>query len=273
MTPAEFFALLSFGFAIGLLGSALGVGGGVFMVPFLVLALKLPMHQAVAASLACIVATSCAVAAVNVERGLANIRLGVALELTTALGSIFGALAASSLPGGTVRGLFAWALFPLSALMMTKGLGLLPAAKARASLPATPFDGTFYDPAVSAQVSYKVRRMAPAAGVSFFAGSLSGLLGIGGGIIQVPMMNLACGVPMKAAAATSNFIIGVSAAASALVFFRRGLMPGEVAGAAVAGVLLGSFAGIRVLYRAKAEKLQALFGLLALLTGIMMLAG
>lgn len=273
MTPAELSALLGFGFVIGLLGSALGVGGGVFMVPFLALALGLPMHQAVAASLACIVATSCAVAAVNIERGLANLRLGVTLELTTALGSIAGALVASSLPGETVRRLFAYALFPVALLMLAKALKLLPSPRVGLDRPASAFDAAFYDPAAAAHVPYKVRGVGPASGVSFFAGTLSGLLGIGGGIIQVPVMNLACGVPMKAAAATSNFIIGVSAAASALVYYRRGLMPPGVTAAAVAGVLLGSFAGMRVLYRARAERLQAAFALLLLLVGVKMLRG
>lgn len=262
--------LLGFGVLIGLLGSALGVGGGIFMVPFLVLALKLPMHQAVAVSLAAIVATSSAVAAVNVERGLANIRLGITLELTTALGSIVGALAASRLPGGLLQLLFALMLFPVAALMLLKGLRP-PRAAAAAAGPATAFDGAFFDPAVSAQTPYRVRNMAPASFVSFFAGSLSGLLGIGGGIVQVPVMTLLCGVPMKAAAATSNFIIGVSAAASAYVYFGRGQFPLEITALAVAGVLAGSFLGMRLLYRARSEKLQLAFALLVLLTGVKML--
>ncbi len=262
--------LLGFGVLIGLLGSALGVGGGIFMVPFLVLVLKLPMHQAVAASLAAIVATSSAVAAVNVERGLANIRLGITLELTTALGSIAGALVASRLPGGLLQLLFALMLFPVSVLMLLKGLRPARAA-APAAGPATAFDGAFFDPAASAHTPYQVRNMAPASFISFFAGSLSGLLGIGGGIVQVPVMNLLCGVPMKAAAATSNFIIGVSAAASAYVYFGRGHFPLEITALAVAGVLAGSFLGMRLLYKARSEKLQVAFAVLVLLTGVKML--
>jgi uncharacterized membrane protein YfcA len=121
LSALNFSFLLFFGVAIGLAGSALGIGGGIFMVPFLVLALKIPIHQAVAASLVAIVATSSAVAAVNVERGLANIRLGVTLEVTTALGSIAGALAAGRLPAGAMQLLFALMLFPVAALMFLKG--------------------------------------------------------------------------------------------------------------------------------------------------------
>ena len=272
-TAINFLGLIAFGVFIGLLGSSMGVGGGIFMVPFLVLALKLPMHQAVAASLVAIVATSSAVAAVNVERGLANIRLGIALEVTTALGSIAGALIAGRLPGGVLQLLFALLLFPVSAMMFLKARGLLkkkvPAASAASRTSA--LDSGFFDPAIAAHTPYAVRNMAPASFISFFAGSLSGLLGIGGGIVQVPLMNLMCGVPMKAAAATSNFIIGVSAAASAYVYFRKGLIPLELTAVIVVGVLIGSFLGVYLLYRAKSEKLQLLFSALTLLVGLKML--
>lgn len=272
-TALNFTGLLAFGVFIGLLGSVLGIGGGIFMVPLLVLGLKVPMHQAVAASLVAIVATSSAVAAVNVERGLANIRLGITLEVTTALGSIAGALLAGRLPGGILQLLFAIILFPVSAMMFMKGRGLLTkhGRVPHAGAKPTAFDSGFFDPAVQAHTPYAVRNMAPASAVSFFAGSLSGLLGIGGGIVQVPLMNLMCGVPMKAAAATSNFIIGVSAAASAYVYFRKGIIPLELTAVIVVGVLIGSFLGIYALYRARSEKLQIIFSALTLLVGIKML--
>jgi len=276
LTALNSLALLGFGVAIGLLGAALGVGGGIFMVPFLVLVFDIPIHQAVAASLAAIVATSSAVAAVNVERGLANIRLGIALEVTTALGSVAGALLANRLSGPSVQLLFGLTLLPVSVLMFLKGRRALrhgPAASGARAAKSSAFDAAFYDPAAGGHTNYGVRNMAPASGISFFAGSLSGLLGIGGGVVQVPVMNLLCGVPMKAAAATSNFIIGVSAAASAFVYFRRGLMPLELTGVIVTGVLLGSFLGIYALYRARSEKLQIIFSVLTLLVGLKMLFG
>ena len=268
----NFSALLGFGACIGLLGSALGVGGGIFMVPFLVLALKVPIHQAVAASLAAIVATSSAVAAVNVERGLANIRLGITLEVTTAIGSIAGALLANRLPGSAVQLLFGLTLLPVSVLMFLKGRRSLEARPAAgAAVKASAFDSAFFDPAAGGHTPYAVENMAPASAISFFAGSLSGLLGIGGGVVQVPVMNLLCGVPMKAAAATSNFIIGVSAAASAYVYFRKGLMPLELTAVIVVGVLIGSFVGIYALYRLRSEKLQMAFSALTLLVAVKML--
>jgi uncharacterized membrane protein YfcA len=271
LNALNFLGLIFFGIFIGLLGSSMGVGGGIFMVPFLVLALKIPIHQAVAASLVAIVATSSAVAAVNVERGLANIRLGITLEVTTALGSIAGALIASRLPAGAMQLMFALMLFPVSVLMFLKGRA---APAAAAPVPAgrrSAFDSAFFDPAAAAHTPYAVRNIVPASAISFFAGSLSGLLGIGGGIVQVPVMNLLCGVPMKAAAATSNFIIGVSAAASAYVYFRKGLIPLELTAVIVTGVLIGSFLGIYALYRTRSEKLQLAFSLLTLLVGLKML--
>lgn len=272
-TLLNYLLLLGFGVLIGLLGSALGVGGGIFMVPFLVLVMKLPIHQAVAASLAAIVATSSAVAAVNVERGLANIRLGITLEVTTAVGSIAGALIANKLSGPAIQLLFALMLFPVSALMFGKGWKGLraPAAAPAAAGGGSAFDSAFFDPAAGGHTPYAVRNMAPASAISFFAGSLSGLLGIGGGIVQVPVMNLLCGVPMKAAAATSNFLIGVSAAASAYVYFRKGLVPFELTAVIVAGVLIGSFAGIYALYKTRSEKLQIVFSALTLGVAVKML--
>ena len=277
LTALNFSVLFFFGTFIGLAGSALGIGGGIFMVPFLVLALKIPMHQAVADSLVAIVATSSAVAAVNVERGLANIRLGITLEVTTALGSLAGALAAGYLPAAALRLLFALMLFPVSALMFLKGGAALKKTAVKAApapaRKATAFDSAFFDPALAAHTPYSVKDIVPASFISFFAGSLSGLLGIGGGIVQVPVMNLLCGVPMKAAAATSNFIIGVSAAASAYVYWCKGLIPPELTAVIVTGVLLGSFLGIYALYRARSGKLQLAFGALALLAGVKMLTG
>ncbi|MFA6317232.1 MAG: sulfite exporter TauE/SafE family protein [Elusimicrobiota bacterium] len=264
--------LAAFGFLIGILGSVLGVGGGIFIVPLLVLWLGIPVHHAIAVSLVAIVATSSAVASVNVERGLANMRLGVVLEMTTALGSIAGALVANMLPGRVVQLLFSLMLFPVAGAMFLKSVRPPKPLPAAGPLPAKgPLDAAFFDPSLARETSYAVRRIVPASMVSFVAGSLSGLLGLGGGIIQVPLMNILCGVPIKAAAATSNFLIGVSAAASALIFLRRGLVAPELAAVIVVGVLLGSFVGIQVLFRAKSERIQLGFSVLVLLVAVRML--
>jgi len=268
--------LVIFGFFIGVLGSVMGVGGGIFIVPMLVLALGIPIHQAVAVSLAAIVASSSAVASVNVERGLANMRLGVALEVTTALGSIAGALLAGRLSSNIIQLLFALVLFPVSAGMFMKGRRALKHGRARSAPAAADgipgvFDSEFFDHSIDSRTSYRVKNMAPASFISFFAGGLSGLLGLGGGIIQVPMMNLLCGVPIKAAAATSNFLIGVSAAASLFIYLKKGYLVPELAAVIVIGVLLGSFAGIYILYKARSEKIQMAFSALVFIVAVKML--
>ena len=275
LTLLNFSALVAFGFVIGLLGSVLGIGGGVFMVPFLVLALKIPIHQAVAVSLVAIAATSSAVASVNVERGLTNMRLGIVFETTMALGSVLSALVASRLPARSVQLLFALALFPISAMMFMKGWRAFggPKDEFHAAGPAAggKFDAVFFDPAHKGERAYKVKNVLPGSLFSFFGGTLSGLLGLGGGIVQVPVMTLMCGVPMKAAAATSNFMIGVSAAASAFVYFKKGYILPELASVIVIGVLLGSFVGIHALYRARSEKIQMAFSVITLLVAVKML--
>ena len=279
LNPVNFSLRALFGFFIGALGSVLGVGGGIFVVPLLVLALGIPIHQAIAVSLVAIVATSSAVASVNVERGLANMRLGVVLEVTTVLGSIAGALLASRLPADLVRLLFALLLFAVSVSMFLKARSFLKRApgtfsgqgpaKVRGKA-AGVFDSAFFDPSIDSHTAYRVKNMAPASFISFFAGGLSGLLGVGGGVIQVPVMNLLCGVPFKAAAATSNFLIGVSAAASLFIYLRKGYLIPDLAAVLVIGVLLGSFAGVHILYKAGSGKIQAVFSVFVFLVAVKM---
>ena len=273
----NFSVLVTFGFFVGILGSVMGVGGGIFIVPALVLALGIPIHQAIAVSLVAIVATSSAVASVNVERGLANIRLGVTLEMTTAIGSIAGALVSGLLASNIVQSLFSMALFLVAVSMFLKGRRVLKhgyqsRAFVSTEAPGGVFDSEFFDPAINSHTAYRVKNIAPASFISFFAGGLSGLLGLGGGIVQVPVMNLMCGVPIKAAAATSNFLIGVSAAASAFIYFKRGYLIPDLAAVVVIGVLLGSFAGILILYKVRSEKIQIAFSVLVFITAIKMLA-
>ncbi len=263
-----------FGVFVGVLGSALGIGGGVFTVPLLTLAFGLPIHQAIGVSLVAIAAASSAVASVNVERGLTNLRLGIVFETTMALGSLFSALIASRLPGGILRTAFALALLPISFSMFLRGRSALRAGPPPDLLPEGPassFDSGFFDHSTGGRRSYSVKNVLPASFLSFFGGGLSGLLGLGGGVVQVPVMTMLCGVPMKAAAATSNFMIGVSAAASAFIYYRKGHIPVEACGVMVVGVLVGSFAGMTLLYKARSERLQMVFAAAMLIIALKML--
>ena len=265
--------LVLLGTAVGILGSVFGLGGGIFLIPALVLYFKLPMHLAIAASLVTIIATSSAVAAVNVERGLANMRLGMSLEVSTSIGAVAGAFLASRLSTGTLQLLFSLLLFFTAFTMLKKGLASLRGGGFDEDVPVAQLGelgGEYFDPATGKTVSYGMKNMPAAAVISVVAGAVSGLLGIGGGVIQVPLMHLVCSVPLKAAAATSNFMLGVTAATSALIFYRQGAVSPQITALLVIGVLAGSAAGMKILAGVKSDKLQLVFSLLVFAIAIKM---
>ena len=240
ITGASLAGLAVAGSAAGFLGAILGIGGSVFLVPAMVLFFGLAMRQAVAAGLVAVIATSSSVAALNVERGWANMRLGMVLELATVVGAIAGAHYAAMLPARFLIGLFG-ALTLLMSILLWRGPR---EEKEEFNEDARgPLDAEYYDPAHHAKVSYHVRNLPAGMTVAVVAGSISGMLGVGGGIFKVPALHLFCGVPMKAAAATGNFMIGVTAAASAFLYYRRGDMDVVPTSAVVLGVIMGSMAG------------------------------
>jgi uncharacterized membrane protein YfcA len=280
LTPLNALAVVLAGGVTGVLGALLGTGGGVFLIPALVLVLGVPMHYAVATSLVSVIATSSAVASTNVERGTANMRLGMTLEIATALGAIAGGLTAGWLAARTLEGLFAVVLLP-TASFMWRGRG---ESDAGADL-AEPSDdaeaigardevgalgASYFDEAEGGHVAYGVRRVWAGMAVSFVAGNLSGLLGIGGGIFKVPGLHLLCGVPIKAAAATSNFMIGVTAAASAFLYYGRGEVRPALTSAAVLGVMGGSALGTVLNRRIRGGHVRKLFAGLLVAVAVQM---
>lgn len=270
--------LILAGAAAGLLGSLLGLGGGILIIPMLVLVLHVPMHIAIATSLLCVIATSSAAASKNVSRGIANVRLGMTMELWTVVGALAGSLLAGRLSGSTLTLIFGVAM-GIMALPMARGVpdqgpeeieedeDLEPAPEGFvASL-----DGHYFDPAEGKEVSYRVRRLPVAIAASSVAGVLSGLLGVGGGIVKVPVLTLYCDVPMKAAAATSNFMIGVTAVASALVYYGRGDVSPFISAASVVGVFVGSRAGSLVAGRVRGTTLRRVFAVVMILIAIQLI--
>lgn len=276
MSPLITLFLLSTGFAGGLIGAMLGLGGGIIIVPLLVLGLDVPMHSAVATSLLCVIATSSAAASSNLRKGLANPRLGITLELSTVLGGIAGGLVAGNLEARTLMAIFGIALL-LMVVPLARGRDSLDQPIAE-TLPDTPrqsfmsqLGGSYFDQADGRQVGYEVRRIEAAVGVSGAAGILSGLLGVGGGIVKVPVMTSFCGVPMKAAAATSNFMIGVTAVASAILYYGRGEVIAGITGATVLGVFAGSRLGAKVASKVRGVTLRRLFAVVMIVVAIQML--
>jgi uncharacterized protein len=273
-TPFAFTAaVLAFSVGAGLLGSLLGLGGGIILVPVLTLVLKVDIRYAVGASIVSVIATSSGAAAAYVRDRMANLRVAMFLELATTAGALTGALLAGVVGG---RGLYLTfgAVMAYSALaMMRKMGGRAPSAEPPADALADRLNlhGSYWDESLGREVEYRVCRPATGLGLMYVAGTVSGLLGIGSGSLKVPAMDLAMRLPLKVSTATSNFMIGVTAAASAGVYFARGDIDPFIAGPVCVGVTLGAFAGSRYLSKIKSTWLRGLFVLVLLWVSFEML--
>jgi uncharacterized membrane protein YfcA len=278
------------GFGAGVFGSLLGLGGGILIVPLLTVGFGVPFREAVGVSLVCVIVTSSAAAGVYLERHTANLRLGMLLEVFTATGALVGGLVAFLLPERALAGLFAALLAYTAFSMLRRGRaqGAAPSTPAAASLAAaadgrgaadgpraarSPGQDAGPDAGQStrsladtvAGPGYRPRRLGAGAGGSLGAGVISALLGVGGGIVKVPLMHLVMGVPLKVATATSNLMIGVTAAASAVVYLLRGGIDPYIAGPTAVGVFAGAMVGSRLASRIDVRILRLLFvGVLAL---------
>ncbi len=269
MTLESFFLILTGGFVTGILGALLGIGGGVFLVPYLVLFLHIPIHQAIATGIVSAIATSSAAAAVNVERRFTNIRLGMFLEVATTVGAILGGFAAIALSSSTLSKMFGILLFVV-AFLMTRKIRVGEDAASTAEQKGW-IGGTYFDPATRGEVQYTVQRLPLGLTISLIAGNISGMLGIGGGVIKVPAMTLFCAVPMKAATATSNFMIGVTAVASAFIYYAHNQIHPVITSAAVIGVLFGSMVGTVVSAKIRGRTIAMIFTIVLLVLALQMI--
>jgi uncharacterized protein len=245
----ELLLLIGAGLSSGALGAMFGIGGGVLLVPVLVLVFGLPLADAVPASLMCVVANSCAAAASYVEEQLADVRLALTLELATVGGAI---------GGGLVAALVAPAAIALVFGCFTLYLG---------------FQTLFWTGRMSADAPAPCQPRNYLLGVSgsFVAGGLSALLGVGGGPLKVPLMNYGMKVPFKVASATSNLMIGVTGAASVAMYAWRGHLKLALVAPLVVGVLMGAQLGARMMIAAPPVLLKRLFGILLLAIALQML--
>ena len=227
--------LVVLGFAAGLLGALTGIGGGVLLTPILALHFGIPIREAIGASLIAVITTSTASSSVHLQRHTTDVRLGMTLELATALGAAVMAYLVGYFNRNVLEGLFAAFLLYSSITILSKH----GKVKDEEELPPAENGDIVIPP-------YEPKRYPLGLGASLVAGALSGLLGIGGGPIKVPVMYIFMNVPLMVATATSNFMIGVTAAASAIVYYRRGdILPHIVAPLAV-GVFVGSLLGARL---------------------------
>jgi uncharacterized membrane protein YfcA len=244
------------GFVAGLLGALLGLGGGVLLVPFIVVALGLPYPIARGISLLAVVATSSAVAAAAHGALVTNVRLAMALQVVTVVGGFTGGLTSRYVSERALTALFALVMLLIAAVMLAR-LNRRNVPQDRTGT-AGPFDGRIFDPELNRDVTYRMRRLPVAALVSFVSGNISSLLGIGGGILLVPALNAWCGIPMRVAAATSAFMVGVTAMVALPLYWAHGEVLPHLAGAAVLGVLVGSRLGILLVTRTPVRWLKLL---------------
>jgi uncharacterized protein len=262
--------IFSAGVVSGSLGALLGLGGGVFLVPFLNLVLGFPFSVAAAISLTTVIATSSTVSAGRAGKQLINMRLGMLLEVATAGGSLLGGITAQLIAQSLLQRLFGVVAIVVAVIMLTRlkrrNVILDPAAN-----PGI-LGGRYYENESGTTVTYRVKRVPVAVGASFIAGNISSLLGIGGGIIKVPILNAWCGIPLRAAAATSAFMIGVTATAGAVIYYGRGQIEPVLAAAAVLGVQLGSWGGMRFGAAASAKWLKILMSAVLFIVAAMMFA-
>jgi len=256
ITAAIALVVIGVGALAGTLGALLGVGGGVFLVPFLNAALGLPFNVASGVGLMSVIATSSVVSAATAGRRPVNLRLGMVLQIASSAGGLTGGVYAAHLSHRTLYAMFAAVTAAISAIMMTR-LGRRNVILDRSVDPGA-FGGRFFDEESHQEVVYRTRNLPIAIGVSLLAGSVSGLLGIGGGILQVPALNAWCGVPLRVAAATSAVMIGVTAVASAPIYYVRGDVVPPLAAAAVIGVLIGSRFGFWFGDRTRAKWMKLL---------------
>ena len=220
------------GFVAGVLGALTGIGGGVLLTPILALHFGIPIRKAIGTSLIAVITTSAASSSVHLQRHTTDIRLGMTLELATALGAAVMAYLVGYFNRNVLEGLFAAFLLYSSITILGKG------GKRKGENEGLPENGEI--------PPYQPQRYPLGLGASLVAGALSGLLGIGGGPIKVPVMFIFMNVPLVVATATSNFMIGVTATASAIVYYRRGDILPEIAAPLAVGVFLGSLLGARL---------------------------
>ena len=267
--------MLGSGVAAGAFGSLLGLGGGILIVPILTLGFGLPLREAAGVSLIAVIVTSSAAAGVYLERHVANLRLGMTLELFTAIGALIGGSIAFLLDEQVLSLLFG-ALLLYAAFTMARSRAEVEPE----TLPTDEDDDHVVppgdDPAPShldrlSGTGYRVRNLPLGMVGSTVAGVISALFGIGGGIVKVPVMHVAMGVPLRVATATSNMMIGITAAASAVIYLTRGGIDPYVAGPTAIGVFLGATAGSRLAHRVQVRYLRLLFVVVLLYTASQML--
>ena len=255
----------------GLLGALTGLGGGVVIVPMLVLLFGVDIRYAIGASLVSVIATSSGAAAAYVKEGYSNIRIGMFLEIATTVGALVGAFLVARIATGAIGVTFG------IVLLYSAFLSIRPAHESSGDGPpdalATRLRMDSSYPTAEGRRTYRVHNVPAGFSLMFVAGALSGLLGIGSGAIKVLAMDHVMRIPFKVSTTTSNFMIGVTAAASAGVYLHRGYVDPGLAMPVMLGVLVGSTLGARLLMGARVRALRLIFSVVIIALGIEMIYG
>lgn len=276
MDALYYLGLAVVGFAAGLVGALLGLGGGIFVVPALVLGFHVPTIVAIGTSNVAVVATSTASASTYVRQRLSNIRLSLVLLVSTTAAAVISSLVARQIPGHALSGLFAIVLLYTATTMLRSATpkhqqGDRLAEKAPDERRDTlGLNGSYHDAATGSTENYTPRNVRTGMGLSVIAGVIAGLLGVGGGVIQVPVMNLLMGVPFKVATATSNYMVGITATSAALVRYASGDINPLIAVPTALTVFLGARVGTWLAPRTPNARLKRIFGWVAIGIAVLM---
>jgi uncharacterized protein len=270
MNVLEFTFLIWAGSLVaGFLGALTGLGGGVVLVPLLTVFFHVDLRYAIGASLVSVIATSSGSAAAYVKEGFSNIRIGMFLEIATTTGALFGAYLTAKVPASAIAIIFGTVLM-YSAYVSRRTRPRTDVVEPPDALATKlKMNGSFPD--TSGIRHYDAYHVPAGFGVMWIAGALSGLLGIGSGALKVVAMDQAMKIPFKVSTTTSNFMIGVTAAASAGVYLSRGYIDPSLAMPVMVGVLIGSLMGTRVLVKTQTKLLRQVFSGVIVLLGLEMM--
>jgi uncharacterized membrane protein YfcA len=266
--------LFAVSIAASALGGALGMASGIFIVPVLIMFGGLDIHAAVAASIVSVIACSCGSAAPFLNSGLTNIRVAIVLEVATTLGALTGVLLTGILSVPFLYFLFAAVLLVSASQMMARRheiLGETEVTNPRDWATVLRLHSSYPDHALGRDIFYRVRRVPLGLALMYGAGLISALLGIGSGVLKIPAMDTALRLPIKVSSATSNFMIGVTAAASGVAYFARGDIDPGIAGPVALGSVLGALLGARFLMAVSGDKLRLFFVVVLVAVAVQML--
>nr|WP_211614432.1 sulfite exporter TauE/SafE family protein [Paraburkholderia haematera] len=268
--------LFAVSFGASALGGMLGMASGIFIVPILTMFGHLDIHVAIGASIVSVIACSCGGAAPSLRGRLTNVRLAVVLETATTLGALSGVLLSGLIPVPVLFFIFAVILLLSAQQMLARRAD--PVASQSANAAGTRswgaslrLDSSYPDRALGRDVDYRVQRVPLGLSLMVGAGLISALLGIGSGVLKIPAMDTALRLPIKVSSATSNFMIGVTATASAGAYFLRGEIVAAIAGPVALGSVVGAVLGARILTRVSGDKLRVLFVVVLTVLAVQML--